>query len=158
MLPSPEKSVVACFYSRVLFRVPDGEKPIRFIKSASSLLPDFCMNKGLSATGNAASRAGHDFDDIELLAILHSSQNLLCVHESAYDSNLHHRFIVSDLKFLDAFVSSHSNLGDLGDSASALLLHHVSEDSFRNSSGDSEDDASSALSVVWSIYRFRIQV
>ena len=55
MLPSPEKSVVACFYSRVLFRVPDGEKPIRFIESASSLLPDFCMDKGLSATGNAAS-------------------------------------------------------------------------------------------------------
>ena len=64
MLPSPEKSVVACFYSRVLFRVPDGEKPIRFIESASSLLPDFCMNKGLSATRNAASRASHDFDEI----------------------------------------------------------------------------------------------
>ena len=66
MLPSPEKSVVACFYSRVLFRVPDGEKPIRFIESASSLLPDFCMNKGLSATGNTASRAGHEIGRVHV--------------------------------------------------------------------------------------------
>ena len=147
--------VIDAGHERILLGAADAQLAIGLVQALAALLLILNGGKGLTAAADAAARAGHDLDEIKMLAVLHALDDLLGIAQAAGHGDVQHGLAIGNLQLADALAAALSGLLDHIKRRAGLGGGHAAQHGLGHAAGHAEDHACAGNGRKGHIHRFR---